>query len=299
MRSYAIPVRYFLVLVIALLLIIGADIATAGTNAVVANLGNTILILFFIFFIYSVGVALIIHRIQEEASRLTAIRIFITILFGIAAFLAMAVWIDDPAQIVLTLGIIWGAVFIALRDLIQNMVGSLMLLATGMYRIGDRIRVKGVYGLVMDIGVFRTMLMELDRDAGDRPTGEIVMVPNGILFREVMVNTTRHISVVSDEIRITLPFKTDLEKARIALLESVTRHTGTIEKRAVAEIEQLGQKKYLPRFETGPTINLALSDYGIVMILKYITTTEDRAAIKTRIVEDFSRQIPGIMEIRQ
>jgi small-conductance mechanosensitive channel len=298
MRSYSLPLRYFLVLVCALLIIIAADIVTAGTNAFIANIGNTILILFFFFFLYSAGVAIIVRRIREEASRLTAVRIFTTILLGIAGFLALAIWIDDPAQIVLTLGIIWGAVFIALRDLIQNIVGSLMLLITGMYRIGDRIRLRGIYGLVMDIGVFRTTLMELDRDAGDRPTGEIVTVPNGILFREIVINTTRHISVISDEIRITVPFKADLEKARTALIGAVNRHTENIGKRAEAEIEQLGERKYLSGFETRPTINLLISDHGIVMVLKYITTSEERSAIKSRIVEDFSRQIPGIMEIR-
>jgi len=37
------------------------------------------------------------------------------------------VWVDDPKEIVLVIGIIWGAIFVALRDLIQNMVGSLIL----------------------------------------------------------------------------------------------------------------------------------------------------------------------------
>ncbi len=299
MPSYSTPFRYILAVILVIAILIVIDVATSESVAVLANIGNTLLVILLIIILYSIGVAIIVRRIRDEASRLTSVRIFTAILLAIAGFLALTIWVDDPAQIVLTLGIVWGAIVIALRDVIQNMVGSLMLLATGMYRIGDRVRLRGIFGVVMDIGVFRTTLMELDKDLGDRPTGEIVTVPNGILFREPVTNTTRHISVVSDEIRITLPFTADLEKVRNTLVETVDRHTKSIEDRANADLERLGEKKYLPGFEIRPVTSLLLSDRGVVLILKYITAADERSAIKSRIVEDFSRQIPGIMEIRQ
>lgn len=297
MRSSAVPLRYFLILVLILFGIIIIDMITGETLKPLANIGTTVLFTVFILIVYTIGVSLIVRKIPDEASRFTALRIFMTILLAIGAFLVMLAWTDDPGQIVITLGIIWGAMFIAMRDLIQNIVGSLMLLITGVYRIGDRVRMRGVYGLVMDIGFFRTTLMELDHDAGDRPTGEIVTVPNGILFREMVTNTSRHLSVISDEIRITLPFTADLEKARAIVSDVIGRHTAEIEERAAQEIEHLGEKKYLPLFETRPTINLLVSDRGIVLIVKYITASEERAAIKTRIVEDLSQHLPGILEI--
>lgn len=297
MRSSAVPLRYFFILILILIGIVIIDMITGETVKPLANIGTTVLFTVFILIIYTIGVSLIVRKIPDEASRFTALRIFMTILLAIGAFLVMLAWTDDPGQIVITLGIIWGAMFIAMRDLIQNIVGSLMLLITGVYRIGDRVRMRGVYGLVMDIGFFRTTLMELDHDAGDRPTGEIVTIPNGILFREMVTNTSRHLSIISDEIRITLPFSADLEKARVIVSEVIGRHTAEIEARAAQEIERLGEKKYLPLFETRPTVNLLVSDRGIVLIVKYITASEERAAIKTRIVEDLSQHLPGILEI--
>jgi small-conductance mechanosensitive channel len=297
MRSSAIPLRYFLILVLILFGIIIIDAITGETFKPLASIGTTIIFTILVLVIYTIGVSLIVRKIPDEASRFTALRIFMTILLAIGVFLIMLAWTDDIGQIVITLGIIWGAMFIAMRDLIQNVVGSLMLLITGVYRIGDRIRMRGVYGLVMDIGFFRTTLMELDHDAGDRPTGEIITVPNGILFREIVTNTSRHLSVISDEIRITLPFTADLEKARGIVSEVIGRHTAEIERRAAEEIEQLGEKKYLPLFETRPTINLLVSDRGIVLIVKYITASEKRASIKTKIVEELSQHLPGILEI--
>lgn len=298
MRSAAVPIRYFLILVLIFIGVIIVDEFTGGSLRPISNMGDTLFIVLFILVTYTLGVSLIIRKIPEEASRFTALRIFTVVLVGIGAFLALTAWIDDPGQIFLALSIIWGAAVISMRDLIQNIVGSLVLLITGIFRIGDRIRLRGVYGLVMDIGIFRTTLMELDHESGDRPTGEIITIPNGILFRETVTNTTRHISVISDEIRITIPFSADLVNARNVLEDTIIRHTADIRSRADREIEELSGKKFLTGFETRPQIKLLLSDWGVVMIARYITVAGDRALIKTRIVEDLSKHLSGIMDTR-
>lgn len=298
MRSPALPSWYFLIVILIFVTVIAVDMVTGGAIRLFTPLLDSLFIILIILTAYTVGVGIIIRNITEDSSRLTAIRIFMTFLLGIGAFLALAAWIDDPSQIVLTLGIIWGAVFIALRDLIQNMVGSLMVLVTGIFRIGDRIRIRGMYGLVMDIGIFRTTMMQLDPQAGDHPTGEVVTIPNGILFREIVTNTTRHLSVMTDEIRITLPFSSDLEKARDIMVSAVRKHTREIEERASVEIDRLSDRKYLPAVDVKPIVNLQLSDWGIVFILTYFTASTERSAIKTAIIHDISAQLSGIMEIK-
>ena len=297
MRSSTLPFSYFIIVVLIFVSVIAIDLVTSGTVSLFTPLLDTLGIILIILVAYTAGVAVLVHRIADKSSRFTAVRIFMTVLLGIGAFLALTAWISDPTEIVLTLGVIVGAVFIALRDFIQNMVGSLMVLVTGIFRIGDRIRIKGVYGLVMDIGIFRTTLMELDPEAGDHPTGEIVTVPNGIIFKENVTNTSRHLSVVTDEIRITLPFSADLEKARDLLVSTIRKHTPEIESRAADEISKLSEKKFLHSFELEPTVNLQLSDNGIVFILKYFTTSKDRAAVKNAIIRDVSVQIPEIKDI--
>ncbi|MCU0629926.1 MAG: mechanosensitive ion channel family protein [Methanoregulaceae archaeon] len=313
MRSHVLPVRYFLILLLIIGAMIVAEFLTAETmaqnftlvikspfaNTFVEKIFNTLFIAVFILILYTIGVYLLVRKIPDEASRFTATRIFIVIMLALGLLLILMEWVQEPAQIVLVLGIIWGALVVALRDLIQNMVGSLTLLVTRMYRIGDRIQIKGVYGLVMDIGFFRTVLMQLDRESGDHPGGEIITIPNGILFRELITNTSRDLSISGDEIRITLPFTADLQNARKVLLDVVHRHTGGIQAQAAREIEELGHKKYLPPIETKPTIYLHMDDYQVLMVLKYFTSSSRRSLIKSEIVEEISRLIPGITKIDQ
>jgi small-conductance mechanosensitive channel len=294
MRNLKPSSRYILVLLafFAIFLMIGIVLEDPLFDNVLA----TYIVALIIVVLYSIGAWVLVRKIPDEASRMTAIRIFIAILLGLGFFLALTVWSDDPAQILITIGIIWGAILVSLRDLIQNVVGSLMLLFTGIYRIGDNIRVKGVYGLVMDIGVFRTILMELDHDSGDRPTGEVVTIPNGILFRETVTNTTRHLSVITDEIRLTIPFDVDLENARHTLVSIIHKHTEGFENKAREELKKLGEKKYLPVLDTGPACHLELSERGTVVTVSYLTSAKDRSLVKTRIIEEISRNIPGIMK---
>lgn len=313
MRSYVLPSRYFLFLFLVIGVMILVEILvsvnmaqnitiilhTPFENTIAEKIFNTVIIAIFILLLYTVGVYLIVRKMPDEASRFTAVRIFITVLLALGLLFVLMEWVNDPGQFVLVLGIIWGALVVALRDLIQNMIGSLTLLITRIYRIGDRIHIKGVYGIVMDIGIFRTTLMQLDKESGDHPRGEIVTIPNGILFREPVSNTSRELSVTGDEIRITFPFSVDLQNARKLVLDVVQKHTEEIQKKAAMEIEKLSDKKYLPAFGTQPTVYLHIDEYQVLMVVKYFTESRRRSEIKSQIVEEISSLIPGITKIDQ
>ena len=315
MRSPVLPLRYFLLLFAIILAMMGVlvlaeilsseDLAPDITiiiespfaNEIVEKIFDTLCVAIIVLVLYTIGVYLIVRKIPDEVSRFTAVRIFSAFLLMLGLFLGLLVWEQDPGQIVLIIGIIWGAIFVALRDLIQNVVGSLILLITRVYRVGDRIKIKGVYGIVMDIGVFRTTLMQLDEESGDHPSGNVTTVPNGILFREMVTNTTRDLSFMEDEIRIAFPFTVDIGKTRQALLDVVEKHTRDIEGHVMEEIERLGERKFLPDFEAKPTVYVHIDTYQVLMVVKYFTDPKRRPEIKNRIVEEISGLVPGITEV--
>jgi small-conductance mechanosensitive channel len=315
MRSYTLPPRYFLLLTLIIGTMMGAMIISetlateSGDNSLVIliqspfegtvfeQIFNTLAIAVFILVLYTIGVYTIVRKMPDEASRFTAVRIFSAFLIGLGLLLGLMVWVQDPKEIVIVIGIIWGAIVVALRDLIQNMVGSLVLLVTRMYRIGDRIHIKGVYGTVMDIGIFRTTLMRLDEESGDHPSGQVTTIPNGILFRETVTNTSRDLSFTGDEIRITLPFSSDIDKTRTLLLGIVQKHTADVQQKARAEIEQLSDRKFLPSFAIEPTVFVHLDRHQILLVVKYYTETRRRSEIKNQIVGEISQVIPEVLDV--
>ena len=317
MRSPVLPWRYFLLL----FLIIGAMMAavvlvdfatyenltphltiiinTPFVNPLYEKIFETLSIAILILILYTIGVYFIVRKIPDEVSRYTAARIFSILLIGLGLLLGMIEWVQNPVQVVLIIGIIWGALLVALRDFIQNLVGSLMLLISRMYTIGDRIHIRGMYGIVMDIGVFRTSLMKLDEESGDHPSGNITTIPNGILFREVVTNTSRDLSFTSDELRITLPFSADIGKTRELILGIVDRHTRDVQEQAEREVERLGNRKYLPDFSAKPALSVHIDRHQILVVVKYYTDPRRRAEIKNGIVQEVSQVIPGIIEVER
>jgi small-conductance mechanosensitive channel len=315
MRTSVLPLRYFLLLFLIIVAMMGvmvlADllsndalslpfallIKTPFANSVLEKIFESLSIAILILVLYTIGIYLIVRKIPDEASRFTAVRIFSIILVALGLMLGMMEWVRDPAQIVLTLGILWGAVVVALRDVIQNMIGSLLVLVSRLFKIGDRIEIRGVYGIVMDIGAFRTTLMTLDEESGDHPSGKITTIPNGILFREMITNTSRQFSFTGDEIRITLPFSSDIEKIRALLIDIIQKHTRDVQQQAAREIARASDKKYLPAIETEPTVFIHIDNHQILMVVKYYSESQRRSEIKNRIVEDISRIIPGVTDV--
>jgi len=266
-------------------------------NPVADKLFNSLCIAFFILVLYTIGIYLIVRKIPDVASRLTAVRIFSVILVAIGLLVGMLEWVTDPAQIVLILGILWGAAVVALRDVIQNMIGSLLVLVSRMFRIGDRIHIRDLYGVVMDIGVFRTTLMILDEEYGDRPSGKVTTIPNGIIFREIITNSRRQFSFMEDEIRVSIPLSADIVKVRTIINEIVEKHTREFQEQARNEAKNLSGKKFLPHFNTEPGIFISFEYGQILIVVKYCTEVKNRAMVKNRIVEDIMQRMPEITQV--
>jgi len=78
------------------------------------------------------------------------------------------------------------------KDIILSALGWWMKMASGAYRIGDRVRIGEYRGDVIDYGVLSTTLMAVDTgaDHGMR-TGNVITIPNALMLTFAVVNETR------------------------------------------------------------------------------------------------------------
>jgi small conductance mechanosensitive channel len=77
-------------------------------------------------------------------------------------------------------GVLGLAASLALQDVLKNFVAGVYLLVERPFRIGESIKVKEFSGAVETIDVRTTVLRT--------PEGDAVMVPNAILFAEIILN---------------------------------------------------------------------------------------------------------------
>lgn len=120
---------------------------------------------------------------RTRADRSTALLIgrmvFITVL-TIGSLTSLGL-LGVPWTTVLALTSVLGlAASLALQDVLKNFVAGIYLLVERPFRIGEEIRIKEFVGRVETVDVRTTVLRTAD--------GEAVMVPNAVLFAEIILN---------------------------------------------------------------------------------------------------------------
>ena len=139
------------------------------------------------------GLTLIVARklravVQRSLKRVTGDPSVVLLVGQVTFFVVVMVgliWILGiyglPATAIFaTLGVASLAASLALQDVLKNLVAGVYLLIERPFRLGDRLTVRGFEGVVEDVDVRVTTLRTAD--------GERVLVPNAILFAEILVN---------------------------------------------------------------------------------------------------------------
>jgi len=142
----------------------------------------------------------------------------LALLFGGSWLLAVlgASW----AAVVASLGAVTVALSLALQDVLKNFVAGIYLLIEQPFKIGDRVTVKGVGGEVEGVGI-RTMVLRTEE-------GMRVMVPNNIVFTEVVTNRsaydTRHVALQIADTKVDFDKMNGLVDNALAPFEGILRN---------------------------------------------------------------------------
>ena len=239
-----------------------------------------------------------LKQIEDKLTRYSLNKVINILSALLVILVVIRIWVPDPQSLVVLYGIIGAGVAISLQDVIRNFAGGIMIMTGNLYRVGDRIEIGNETGDVMDVGIMYTTLMELRGWIdGDQPTGRLTMVPNGRIISNEVHNYTQDHSFLWDEIKIPVTYSNDWRKAKDLILGIVQRETSAIATEAESEIEQLGEKYYLPKRMVEPAIYVTPTDNWIMFHVRYVTRMKDRRAFRTRLSEMILETIqeqPGI-----
>lgn len=141
-------------------------------------------------------------------------------LIGIAAWIvgsAIAVTVVfpsiTPANLIAGLGLTSVAIGFAFKDVFENFLAGVIILAREKMRIGDYIECGDVFGAIETILIRETHIRETD--------GELVIVPNSYLFSNPLTIQTDQ-EVKRQELIIGVDYDASLEAARDALQEALS-----------------------------------------------------------------------------
>lgn len=211
--------------------------------------------------------------------------------YGVTFCLVVAaarIWSGAFADLGTFLGLLSAGIAFALADFFLNLAGWLYIVTRHPFRVGDRIEIGSNAGDVVDIRVLRFTLMEIGNwVGGDQPTGRLVHVPNGGLFRQPMANYTETFNHIWHEIPITITFESDRVLAE-QLIFGVLAGGQTPEEaeHTRADFAAANSHYVLQANDVEPSVWINVVDFGVELTARLVIHPRRRRAINDQIWRD-------------
>jgi len=204
--------------------------------------------------------------------------------YVIALFAAFAAFSDSWGEFVVVFGVAGAGIAFALQEVIASIAGWAALSFGAFYRPGDRVKLGGIVGDVIDVGVLRTTLMETgDWVAGDLYNGRIVRVANSFVFKEPVFNYSADFPFLWDEMKLPIRYGSDWRKAEAILLAAATRVTEDLVRNSEAQWERFVEKYLIEKARVAPLVTVVTTGDWIEFTVRYITNYKGRRTSKDAI----------------
>lgn len=157
---------------------------------------------------------------------------FIFMVFGLAM-----IWSSEIETVAVSLVAVAAALVIATREMILCLLGSLFRSTTQAYSVGDRIEVNALKGLVVDIDLLSTKVLELTQASVTKGSvGRVVTIPNSQLLTQTVFNESQVGNYLMHTVSYVMPQRNDWVGAEKAMLnvarDEVARYSSEMVKHA-------------------------------------------------------------------
>jgi small-conductance mechanosensitive channel len=189
-----------------------------------------------------------------------------------------------PSQTPTILGLGAAGLTVVFQDFILAFFGWFVLMGKNGIRVGDWVEINGVAGEVLEIGVFRTALLETGNwtDLG-RPTGRRVTFINSFAVTGQFFNFSTAGQWMWDEITVNVPAGADGQKTLAAIEQVVTKETERDTKLAEAEWQGSDKAHGLSQFSAAPRVDPRPAASGIDVLVRYVTRAGERFEMRNKL----------------
>jgi small-conductance mechanosensitive channel len=198
-----------------------------------------------------------------------------------------------PRQMPTILGLATAGLTVVFQDFILAFCGWFVLMGPNGVRVRDWVEIDGVGGEVVQLGLFRTWLLETGNwTANGHPTGRRVSFLNGYAIRGKYFNFSTVGQWMWDEIKVSIPPGTDIHPLIKGIYEATVKTTEADAKMAEAEWKRVTHEEGSPQFSAMPSVNLRPAGPSVDIVIRYIT----RAGVR---VETRNHLFAMIVELMQ
>ena len=194
-------------------------------------------------------------------------------------------------------GLLTAGVAVAMQSVLVSVVGYFFLIGKYGIRVGDRVQIGNVSGEVIDLGLVRMHLMELNGQGPLGPTGRVVAFANSIVFQSSggLFKQIPGVDFAWHELTLKLPEGCDYSAVKEKLLsalinvvkdysEDIVRQTREIQRTTASTMGG----------DATPQIQLHFSAAGVEALARYPVQLQHEAEIDERVSRDLTNVIAGL-----
>lgn len=235
----------------------------------------------------------------EEPATQYRVRKAINVVAVAAGVLFVAfVVVDRITGLGVTLGLVGAGVAFALQQPLLSVAGWLALAFGGYYRTGDRVRVGGVTGDVVGIGLLRTTIFEAGEGTSTGGySGQVVRVANADVLTKPVYNYSGDFPFVWDGIEVPIRHGSDRSAVRASLEEALRETVAGEVPDAQATWRRLRRKYRLPEADVEPRVGLSADENWLTYTLRYVVDYRRRGAVKRALWERVLAAVESAEEV--
>ncbi len=175
-----------------------------------------------------------VHKLNADPTNYQFIRHLVTALIYLVgvgwAFLILPGFKTVANSLLAGAGIAAVVAGLASQQVLSNLMSGLFLVLFKPFRVNDRLKLKdGFTGVVEDITLRHTVLRDLENNR--------IIVPNGVISNEIIVNTNLSDNRVCRFIDIGISYGSDIDKAIGIIRDEVLNHPLHVDPRTPEQLE--------------------------------------------------------------
>jgi small-conductance mechanosensitive channel len=185
-------------------------------------------------------------------------------------------------------GLLTAGLAVAMQSVLVSVVGYFFLIGKYGIRVGDRIQIGTVVGEVIDLGLVRMHLMELNTQGPLGPTGRVVAFANLIVFQASggLFKQIPGVNISWHEMTLTLPVVKDYSALKERLLTAVNAVTSRYREEFSRQTQEIQRSTAVVAVSDGsPQVQMHLADGHMQALIRYPVNLAHAAEIDEQVSE--------------
>jgi small-conductance mechanosensitive channel len=185
-------------------------------------------------------------------------------------------------------GLLTAGLAVAMQSVLVSVVGYFFLIGKYGIRVGDRIQIGTVVGEVIDIGLVRMHLMELNQQGPLGPTGRVVAFANLIVFQASggLFKQIPGVNLAWHETTVSLPTVVDYAALKDQLLAAISAVVGDYNEEIVRQTKEIERTTASTSItDNAPQVQMHLANGHMEALIRYPVHFKHAAEIDERVAE--------------